>query len=159
MGRRGGEGWCDVPEFKQEPFDVVLDLAVGREAWKQSRRNGVLKKGSKGGRFLAVVLNEWHIDIHHYYQMFPFILPPLSRQLSSWFTSRFTPKYQLYIGTANSETITKVFELLRSKRFTRVVIDKEGPHPFTEKGVKAAFRRQESRRGKGKVVVDMSQTQ
>eukprot|EP00282_Hemiselmis_andersenii_P011079 CAMPEP_0114128624 /NCGR_PEP_ID=MMETSP0043_2-20121206/11034_1 /TAXON_ID=464988 /ORGANISM="Hemiselmis andersenii, Strain CCMP644" /LENGTH=394 /DNA_ID=CAMNT_0001221831 /DNA_START=137 /DNA_END=1321 /DNA_ORIENTATION=- len=150
------ELWSDVAEFKKDPFDVVLDLAVGVQAWKDARRSGVLKSGGKGGRFVAVVLNEWHIVIHKYYQLFGFILPPLFRQMSSWFTSFFTPRYKMYIGTANAESIEKVFGALRDRRIGRVVVDKESPHPFTLEGVKAAFRRQESRRGKGKVVVDMS---
>jgi len=148
-----------VKEFQAEPFDAVLDLAVGVEAWRETRKHKVLKKGSKGGRFVAVVLNEWHIDIHRFSQMFSFILPPLGRQLSSWFTTFFTPRYKMYIGTSNSETISKVISAVRSKIIQRIPIDPEGPYPFTEQGVKHAFRRMESRHAKGKVVVDMLKTQ
>jgi NADPH:quinone reductase-like Zn-dependent oxidoreductase len=39
----------------------------------------------------------------------------------------------------------------------RVVLDAQSPLPFTEEGVKAAYRLLASRRAKGKIVIEISQ--
>lgn len=42
-----------VPEFATQPFDVIIDGAVGVQAWRRARSSGVLKRR---GTFVAVVL-------------------------------------------------------------------------------------------------------
>jgi hypothetical protein len=52
------EKWWEVPEFKEQPFDIIFDCAEGKTAWEHARKAKVIKGGRQGGRFIAVVPNE-----------------------------------------------------------------------------------------------------
>jgi hypothetical protein len=52
------ENWWEVAEFREKPFDVIIDCAQGQTAWQLARKHKVLKGGRLGGRFVAVVQNE-----------------------------------------------------------------------------------------------------
>lgn len=53
------ENWWQIPEFKEQPFDIIFDCAEGKIAFQKARKHKVLKGGRQGGRFVAVVLNEY----------------------------------------------------------------------------------------------------
>ena len=51
--------------------------------------------------------------------------------------------------------LTRTLELARAGKI-QAVIDPRGPFPFTTEGIRKAFRVQETRRGFGKVVIDVT---
>lgn len=75
--------WWDVPEFKAQPFDLIIDCAEGRSAWAAARKHKILKPGTQGGRFVAGVPQEWLIEIHSTWQMITWFVPVMWRQLRS----------------------------------------------------------------------------
>ena len=77
------QNWWDVQDFKDKPFDLIVDCAEGRTAWAAARKHKVLKPGGQGGRFVAAVLQEWLIEIHSTWQMITWFMPVIARQLSS----------------------------------------------------------------------------
>eukprot|EP00286_Rhodomonas_abbreviata_P001895 CAMPEP_0181291304 /NCGR_PEP_ID=MMETSP1101-20121128/1893_1 /TAXON_ID=46948 /ORGANISM="Rhodomonas abbreviata, Strain Caron Lab Isolate" /LENGTH=346 /DNA_ID=CAMNT_0023395681 /DNA_START=292 /DNA_END=1328 /DNA_ORIENTATION=+ len=119
------EAWADVAAAERERFDVVVDCAQGVSAWKQVQNQRILKVGSQGGRFVSVVYTEWHLDIHSYYALAAFLLPPLFRMISSWFTRWFTPEYRMYLGSADGPSIERVLGLVAQKRL-KAVVDPRG---------------------------------
>lgn len=155
------ENFWEVPEFAAEKFDVVLDCAVGEEAWKVA--GNVLKPGREGGRFLAVVFNQWVLILQHVWQAPSIFTGALSRMIGSGFAnalpfgaaSKKPPKYSIYLGEPDGESIRKVCALVEEKRL-RVVLDQRSPFPFSERGVKDAFNLLVNRKGHGKIVVGMT---
>jgi hypothetical protein len=73
------EKWTDVPEWKSHPFDVIFDCAEGVSAWHACLEKRMLKPASEGGRWVSVVLTEWHIEIVHTHQICTFFCPVLGR--------------------------------------------------------------------------------
>ena len=67
------ENFWDVQEFKDHPFDCVIDLGVGRyESWKQSAK--VLKMGKDGGRYVTLSGDEPHMKVHGPWTTFTFMM-------------------------------------------------------------------------------------
>jgi NADPH:quinone reductase-like Zn-dependent oxidoreductase len=145
------ENWWEVPEFQENPFDLVIDCAVGREAWYKC---GSVVKGKKdGGRWVAVIMQDWHIDGQHVYQVIQFLLPPLGRWLVNC-VRRTSPEYRIYLDTAEKETMKKIVDMADKKEF-KVIIDNRGPFPFTTKGVRDAWNLHIARGGHGKIVIEI----
>lgn len=145
------EQWWEISDFRQNPFDVVIDCAEGRQAWHKC---GSVVKGKKdGGRWVAVIMQDWHIDGKHFYQMIPFLLPPLGRSLMNVFR-RSTPEYRIYLETIDREKMEPVVDMAARKEF-KVVVDQRGPFPFTTEGVRDAFNLHIARGGHGKIVIEI----
>lgn len=149
------EVWTAVPEFKENKFDVIVDCAVGKAAWSDPNLRDVLKGGGDGGRFVAVVLNDWHIKLSSLIALPGFLLPPLWRQVRSR-VSRGAPKYTMYVGGVDGEALKEVLKLVDQGEL-KVVLHEGKTFPFTEKGAKDAFNLMISRRAHGKVVVQITE--
>lgn len=153
------ENWWEMQEYQKgkdgsKPFDVIIDCAVGIKSWNDC--GSVLKGCREGGRFVAVVANDWHIDaIDHYYQIFGFLAPTLCRQLFN--VVRYsTPYYRMYLGGVDKSSMQKVMAMASEKKID-VVVDPASPHPFTEDGVRAAWNKHIARKGHGKIVIQVSE--
>jgi NADPH:quinone reductase-like Zn-dependent oxidoreductase len=150
------------PEFEEKPFDVVLDLASG--AWlnilETSRRGGksIVKPASQGGRFLTITADNATYEAHSVWPVLKlFMFIPLWRAIKSraWARSKL-PKYTFAMSLPGTrDVMTKTMKYAQDG-VLKAVIDPAGPFPFTTEGVRKAFRLQESRHGKGKVVVQVS---
>lgn len=153
------QDWWEVPEFKNNPFDVIIDCAEGTSAWKRaSSDHSLLKTGCNGGRFVAVVWNEWHIEMRSCCNLLTFFCPPALRHLWTRLCCPFVPRYKLQVGSVSGETLSNVLQLVEEGRF-KVVLDPSSPFPFTADGVKRAFHLLASRGGHGKIVVNMEADQ
>ena len=147
------EDWSRLDEFVARPFDVIIDCAEGVAAWRRVRDgSGVLRAG---GRFVAVVLNEWHIQMTRWWHLPAFLLPPLGRMLRSRLGRT---RYAMYVGTLDGSVLAELLRLAEGGQL-RPVVDPEGPYPLSTDGAVAAFERLASRRAKGKVVVAISAPQ
>jgi NADPH:quinone reductase-like Zn-dependent oxidoreductase len=147
------EEWTAVPEFAERPFDVVIDCAVGRATWEAPRLRRVLKGSLQGGRFVAVVAQEWHIELQSWLQLPGLFGVPLMRQL--WATlSPWNPAYKMHLGGPTAEVLAEVLAMVKDRTF-KVVLDEACPFPFSEQGTKDAFNLMMKRRAHGKVVVQM----
>lgn len=146
------EHWWQMPEFQQNPFDVVIDCAEGRQGWYKC---GSVVKGKKdGGRWVAVIMQDWHIDGQHFYQLLSLLLPPLGRTLLN-FTRRSTPEYRIYLETIDAKKMEPAVTMAANQEL-KVVIDPRGPFPFTTQGVRDAFNLHIARGGHGKIVIEIN---
>lgn len=151
------EDWADAPEFADAKLDVIIDCAVGEATWFHPKLRDVLKDGREGGRFVAVVANEWHIEMHNLVTGLPKImLPPMWRVLKSKMVSS-SPAYIMYLGGVKAEDIREVLQLA-DEGHLKVVLHEGKAFPFSEQGAKDMFNLMISRRGHGKVVMDMTKT-
>jgi 2-methylene-furan-3-one reductase len=145
------EEWWTLPEFQAEPFDVIIDCAEGYQAWTAANKNGLL---SGTGRFIAVVLNEWGIVIKNPMHLFSFLAPPAGRMMRKIFWP-FGPRYKMFLGDVDGKVLKEVMALVQAGEL-KPVLDPKSPFPFTEEGVKAAWKLHESRHGHGKVVIEIA---
>ena len=145
------EEWWGLEDFRRKPFDVIIDCAEGASAWRRLQRKGprVLKNG---GRFLALVLQEWHIPMTRWYHLPALLLPPLFRQIRSSCFGRL--RYSMYAQTLDAGLIAEVLALAHDG-LLRPVIDPAGPFPWTADGSAAAVDLLRSRHAHGKVVIAM----
>lgn len=150
------------PKFRKEPFDVVLDLAGG--AWPklvEADRRGeesIVKSAALGGRFLTVTPDEAIFELHSIPAALKlFMLVPLWRAIKSRTWGRWRlPGYTFAMSLpGDREVMTKTMKYGQDGTL-KAVLDPAGPFDFSTEGVRKAFRLQESRHGKGKVVVQMS---
>ena len=146
-----------VQEFKNTPFDVVLDLAGG--GWLSLIQNSsIVKPASQGGRFLTTTTDTAIFEAHNIFQILQlFLVTPLWRAFKSRTWVRFRlPAYTFAMSLpAERDVMTRTMDLA-GKGTLKAVIDSNGPFPFTTEGVRAAFRLKESRHAHGKVVVQVS---
>ena len=67
------EHWWEISEFRSNPFDLILDAVGGRESWIHAVNSGVIKNGWKSGRYIAMIGDEPHMQIHDLWQTFLFV--------------------------------------------------------------------------------------
>jgi NADPH:quinone reductase-like Zn-dependent oxidoreductase len=151
-----------IEEFKEKPFDVVLDLAAG--GWlgltKEHKKGfkSIVKPASQGGRFLTVTPDEAIFEVHSILAgLNIFLWVPLWRALKSrtWARSR-VPKYTFAMSLPEERDVMTRTMNFAADGTLKAVVDPKGPFPFTTEGVRKAFHLQESRHGHGKVVVQVS---
>jgi NADPH:quinone reductase-like Zn-dependent oxidoreductase len=146
------EHWWEMNEFKEDPFDVIIDCAEGKEAWHKC--GSVLKGKKDGGRFVAVVPQSWDIDGRRWINMIAFMLPLIGRQLGN-FTRRKSPEYRLYMDQVNKKMMEEVVDMVSKEEF-KVIVDPRGPFPFTTDGVRDAWNLHIARGGHGKIVIKVN---
>lgn len=153
----------EIKEWKENPFDVVIDLASG--SWiplLQMIDQGeklIVKSASDGGRFLTTSLDEPWYELH---SIFPalkkFLFIPLYRAIYTrlfWNRSSM-PAYTFAMSLDPDRAIMKETMELAKEGKLKASIDGTGPFPFTTTGVRDAFELQKSRHIQGKTVIDMS---
>ena len=141
----------------ERPFNVIIDCAVGVKAW----RTALTAKTTSGksvfsatGRWLAVVLNDWHITAKQPWHMASILGPPLARQLRNTLQPN-GRRYKMFLGGVDGKVLQEVMQMVDEGKL-KIVMDPKGPFPFTEQGVKDAFALHESRHAMGKVVTQVS---
>ena len=146
------EDWWSPNATAARLFDVIVDCAEGATAWRRVRGGDSVLKRS--GRFVAVVINEWHIPMTKPWHLFGFLLPPLCRVLRSQLGG--AVKYVVYAQSLDAAVLGEVLELASSGQL-RAVVDPSGPFAFSSEGAAAAFDRLRSRHAKGKLVITMDE--
>lgn len=152
------ENWWEIAEFQNDKFDLILDFAAFPDAWKNCR--AVLKSGKHGGRFITTAGDSPSFSVLNVCDVLTLMKKIYWR--GTW-TSCITsaPKYSWFLGgladPITDATWAALFQAIDEGRL-QVKIDPAGPFPFTEQGVKDAFRLQESRHAHGKVVIMVDDT-
>lgn len=151
-----------IEEFKENPFDVILDLSAG--GWLKLTKDyeagikSIVKPASQGGRYLTVTPDTAIFEAHSVWPVLKmFLWVPLWRALKArtWARSRL-PKYTFAMSLPQErDVMTKTMDFA-AKGTLKAVIDPKGPFSFTTEGARKAFRLQESRHIHGKVVVQVS---
>jgi len=149
-----------VDQFLQDSqkFDVIVDLGGGGYQRLEERAANKeplpIKTASQGGRFITTIPPAGATyEIHSWFQAVQvFVLSCLWKATTSrtWFRSTL-PAYSfaLCIPMERSRA-SRPMEVAAANQLHAVV---DGPYPFTTKGVRTAFRKQESRHAHGKVVI------
>lgn len=150
-----------MEEFQKDPFDTIIDLASG--SWPRlverakEKKTSIIKTASQGGRYMTPSPDSPIFEIHGIWQALNVMLfPALGRAAYTRMWKRWRlPKYTYTMGIPSSgDVLTRTFQLAKEGKLT-AVLDPAGPFPFTTAGVRAAFRRQETRHPKGKVVIEL----
>lgn len=147
--------------WKDDPFDVIVDLASG--GWTRllelhkNNEKLVLKPASKGGRFLTTSLDEGWYDLHGIWPALKkFLFTPLWRASYSrffWYRKSL-PAFTFAMSLDDDlDIMNETLKLAKDKKLTACV-DNRGPFSFTTSGAREAFQLQESRHIQGKVVID-----
>lgn len=150
-----GMTWWELPEFKEKPFDLVVDCVGWRDEWTQARRHGVLKTRRKGGLYLALANTDdpRFTTVWEGVRMF---VPTFWRMLWTFFFP-WTPRYKFMLADPIENDWSELTKLVAEERL-KPVITPSSPFPFTIKGVKEAFHLLASRRAHGKVVIKMDES-
>lgn len=148
------EHWAAVTEFHENKFDAIIDCAEGKKAWQNPGLNNVLKRGTNGGRFVAVVINEWDMQFDSWAGIIGYMGPPLWRSISSrlWLPA---PVYTLHLDGPDKAAMKEVLALADSGKL-RAPLHGGRPFSFTEQGAKDAFNLLISRRAHGKIVMEIA---
>lgn len=149
------ENWWEIPAFQREKFDLILDFAAFPGAWVHCEL--VLKTGKQGGRFVTTAGDSPTFPVLGCCDVLSLLHKMLWRK--TWTSCvPSLPKYCWFVGgladPITDATWDALFRALQDGHL-RVVVDPAGPFPFTEAGVRDAFRLQESRHAHGKVVIKL----
>lgn len=152
-----------VEEWKNNPFDVIIDLASG--SWsplmtlKNKSEKLIVKSAKEGGRFLTTSLDEPWYEIHGIWAALKkFLFTPLWRALYSrvpWNRASM-PSFTFALSISNDRELLKETMQLAKEGRLKACIDETGPFPFSTQGVRKAFDLQISRHARGKVIIDLT---
>jgi len=149
------ENWWELEEFKNNPFDVIIDCAEGRTAFHKCRESKVLKRKSKGGRFVAVVPNEWFINGTSIFGLLSFFASMMKRIIFSKITPS-SPRYSVLLESPTGKTNEEMFKMVEDGKL-HAILDPRSPFPFSAQGAKDAFNLLKSRHAHGKIVIEIAQ--
>uniref|UniRef100_A0A7S3L189 Enoyl reductase (ER) domain-containing protein n=1 Tax=Amphora coffeiformis TaxID=265554 RepID=A0A7S3L189_9STRA len=151
-----------MPEFVDQPFDVVVDFATGH--WPrivQDHSAGkplIVKSHAQGGRYITTSPDAPSYEIPSIWKMMEiFLFPALWRAAASrtWYRSSL-PAYTYALALPSErDVMTRTLALAQDGK-VQAVMDPQGPFPFTQQGVRQAYRLQESRHPHGKVVIHIA---
>ena len=150
------ENWWEAAALKRPKLDLIIDLAAPgkeREAWRHGKT--LLKSGWKGGRYIAQAGPKALFKVQKLGEALA-----MARKIlwDSYYTklTPWIPRYKWWVmclaDLGDEEEWTELFKRIEDGEL-RIVTDPSGPFPFTPKGIRDAFRLQESRHPLGKVVV------
>jgi NADPH:quinone reductase-like Zn-dependent oxidoreductase len=142
--------WEDEELLWRGPFDLIVDLAVGHDAWRKARSAKLL---SRQGRFLAFTSDEPLLEIHSLKQSFTAVGPMIWR--SVWTRLPFVPTY-ICLGDWLEPKPGRLADLARLvDSGLMVVMDPVSPLSMTEEDVKRGFDVMKQRHARGKVIVSI----
>jgi len=147
------ENWFENSHLlKSEQFDLIVDLAVGYDAWQKARESKLLK--ISGGKFIAFTSDNALVEVHNWWQLLTVFVPMQWREIWTklW---PIVPQYIWHNGLdvqpGDLANVTKLVE----DGTMKIVLDPISPLAFTEKDVKQGFIRMQKRCAHGKIVVSM----
>ncbi|CAE7404997.1 EO [Symbiodinium pilosum] len=148
---RTEENWWEVPEFKEAPFDLVVDLFGTREPWERAVSSGVVKSGRLGGRYVTTVGDTPYMVFRHWWHIFKLMYDMTARGLWTRLF-RSNPRWIYHLGLEPQD----LARLLRRAETGELRAVRDSTHDFSLPSLQEAFRIQKSRRAHGKVVIVVS---
>ena len=150
------ENWWEIQEFRDNKFDVIIDTVGGGNYVDKAKE--VLKGRAQGGLFLAVCGDEPKPDASTPWKMIKYLCGfLLARPLYNFTIGRKLPIYTVLLPYEEVKGRKDVMEFLQDGSL-KIVVDGEGPLPFTQEGVCQAFQKVASGHAHGKVVVSISES-
>jgi len=143
-----------------EPFDTIVDLAGG--GWiclleQSENQDGlqIIKTAKEGGRYLTLTYDEALFSVDSIgYALNLFLCIPLFRAMVSRCVQRSKmPRYTFAMSLDDDVDLLKDTLKLASEGKIVACKDDRGPFEFTTEGAQEAFKIQESRHVRGKVVI------
>eukprot|EP00038_Savillea_parva_P002524 m.115035 g.115035 ORF g.115035 m.115035 type:complete len:374 (+) comp10868_c0_seq4:2494-3615(+) len=152
------ENWWELPEFKDEPLDLIIDLAEGGDiGWPRALSSKVLKTSWDGGRYYTLLLKTR--DIHAKSKMFllQFFGALMSRKAytASLAAVNLAPAFQMKLSGPDKTLLTRVMDL-GAKGTLKVMLVNNETYPFTTEGAIAAFDMLRSGHSQGKIVMKIA---
>ena len=157
-----------LKKWIENPFDIIIDLSSGgwrrviggsKSSGKSSERKGLIVKPAKdGGRFLTITPDDPMFEAHTMWQILKiFALPAIKRAIRTRTFSRSRlPKYSMAMALPSKRTnLSRALKLAGEGKLVPCT-NSQHLFPFTTEGVCKAFRLQESRHVKGKVVIKVA---
>jgi threonine dehydrogenase-like Zn-dependent dehydrogenase len=155
--------------YDNEKFDLIIDLfGNGYQRLEEMNRKKlplIIKTEELGGRFVTTVPPVGAtLEVRSVWQALKLLLFPILWKvaMSRTFYRSDLPAYSFALAlTFQREIISKTFALACTKAEgttttkIKAMVDPKGPFPFTTKGVREAFKLQESRHPRGKVVISV----
>ena len=147
------ENWFDKNDLlESEKFDLIIDLAVGFDAWQKARQSHLLKIST--GKFIAVTSDDALVEVHNWWQLVTVFVPMQWREIWTKFWP-YVPQYIWHNGVdVHPSDLANVTKLVEDGTM-KIVLDPISPLAFTEKGVKQGFTIMQKRSANGKIVVSM----
>jgi NADPH:quinone reductase-like Zn-dependent oxidoreductase len=146
------ENWWEK-HWNGELFDVIIDTVGGGNF--TNKANLVLKSGRQGGKFVAITGDNPKPDCSTWPKAIQFFASLFGRPLYTWMHKSTLPSYTLLMPHNFAQGRKEVLDWM-SNQSLDVVLDKKSPLPFTEEGVREAFRTVASGHAHGKVVVSIA---
>lgn len=145
--------WFESSELQNgKQFDLIIDLAVGYDAWRKARQFRLLK--TSAGKFVALTSDDALAEAHNWWQLITLFLPMQWREIWTRLLPS-TPQYIWHNGlNAQPGDLANVTKLVEDGTM-KIVLDPVSPLAFTEKGVKEGFTMMQKRCAHGKVVVSL----
>lgn len=141
--------WEDKELLWRGPFDLIVDLAVGKEAWKKARTSKLL---TRHGRFLTFTADNPLLEIHNFRQTITAVGPMMWRGFWTRL-SPFTPTYTC-LGDWLEPKVGRLAEVGKLVNDgMKVVLDPVSPLAFTEEDVRRGFDIMKQRHACGKIIV------
>jgi len=149
------EDWWAISEYKENPFDVIIDTVGGGNFYGRAPK--VLKMGKAGGKFVAVTGDHPKPDCNTVWKTIKFFaeLPRKPLYTMLMLRSGKYPKYILLFPHDEVEGRKKVLEWM-TEGSLKIKLDEDSPLPFTSEGVRKAFLKVGSGHAHGKVVVQIA---
>ena len=149
----------DIPEFEDNPFDVIFDLGVGKkQSWVAAKSYSSLLKPSCG-KYVTFSGHNPELKVHNVWQAVGLMTVMYSRMIGSA-CNPMTPQYVWHNGLDIEEGVTlkQLLQLVEEKKIV-VVLDPVTPVPFTLDGIRQGYHLMNSRHAHGKVVIEVLPSQ
>lgn len=143
--------WWEIKEFRENKFDKIIDTVGGGYTDKATH---VLKTRKNGGRFIAVAGDDPVPDATTWWKAVKFFAKLPIRPLYTWLLGGGNPGYILLLPSDVTNGCAQVLKLLE-EGMLNILLEPSSPLPFTQEGVRMAFRLVGSGHAHGKVVVEM----
>lgn len=144
------EKWWEYSWEKK--FDKIIDTVGGGNFDRKAHL--VLKTNKAGGEFVAVVGDNPDPDVSSLLKVLPFMWEMMRQPLMTRLFPRRNPKYTLLAPYNVTAGRKEVLDLM-AKGEHSIEIENRCPCPFTDEGVREAFRIVASGHAHGKVIVSM----
>uniref|UniRef100_A0A7S2GWZ4 Enoyl reductase (ER) domain-containing protein n=1 Tax=Helicotheca tamesis TaxID=374047 RepID=A0A7S2GWZ4_9STRA len=150
------ENWWERDTFRNNPFDIVIDTVGGGNFYGKAVH--VLKSNKRGGHFIAVTGDDPKPDLTTWFKAIRFLIKIPGRPLWTRIRRAKYPRFTTLMPYDETNGLAQVLALIE-KGDLEIILDESSPLPFTEEGVKTAFKTQGYGHAHGKVVVKMESVQ